>query len=417
LLKLRIDTAAEDEAVIRLRSRMQEIKPDHVFVMIPPRHISEFFRIDNTIGEGGFGTVFKAKPLPDGCKLVKKLQCNKEYAIKMVKFQKKAGLAEEIGYSLLAVSPERHREFLLGLTSAGPFENGMIGLHAAFIHPGEALYQVMELLEGPDLFDYLAARSCKLKEMDAICLVRQMVEAVHYMHRSLGALHRDIKPENFGFYKPPISGQPLPPLKLFDVGLAWVLRSPVTEETSKDLLHIKRCGTACYMAPEVWDGNTGPPSDVWSLGVVSYIVTSLEVPFKLMESKSPKLAVRSNTLSFDTSAWTNTSQQAKDFLQAMLHKDWSKRLTTSEALQHEWLHSLDPREKDPLSGDAGAALPSISEGSGSSAELTPTSLPMVAALPAKTRRSEAGLFESMSVMPEKFFAETATAPSPDASRV
>eukprot|EP00434_Breviolum_minutum_P044812 symbB.v1.2.040072.t1/scaffold6970.1/size14138/2 len=171
-------------------------------------------------------------------------------------------------------------------------------------------------------------------------------------------------------------------------------------------------------AEEVWDGNTGPPSDVWSLGVVSYIVTSLEVPFKLMESKSPKLAVRSNTLSFDTSAWTNTSQQAKDFLQAMLHKDWSKRLTTSEALQHEWLTAMDPL-KDPPSGDA-APLATISEGSGSSgssSELTPTSLPMVAALPAKTRRSEAGLFESMSVMPEKFFAETATAPSPDASRV
>ena len=44
--------------------------------------------------------------------------------------------------------------------------------------------------------------------------------------------------------------------------------------TAKDLLHIKRCGTACYMAPEVWDGNTGPPSDVWGLGVVAYIVTS-----------------------------------------------------------------------------------------------------------------------------------------------
>mmetsp|Transcript_38001 Transcript_38001/g.81718 ORF Transcript_38001/g.81718 Transcript_38001/m.81718 type:complete len:425 (+) Transcript_38001:50-1324(+) len=400
LLKFRIDQNGDDEVVIRLRSRIEEISPDHLFLILPPRHISEFFRIDSTIGEGGFGTVFKAKPTPEGCKLVRRFQANKPYAIKMVKLQKKAGLAEEIGYSLLNVSMERHREFLLGLTSSGPFENGMIGLLAAFIHPKEALYQVMELLEGPDLFDFLAERSSKLEEVKAVGLVRQMVKAVHYMHRSLGALHRDIKPENFGFIQPPVPGQPLPALKLFDVGLAWVLKSPVTEETAKDLLHIKRCGTACYMAPEVWDGNTGPPSDVWSLGVVSYIVTSLEVPFKLMESKSPKLAVRENDLCFDSPAWTNTSQCAKDFLEAMLNKDWSNRPTTAEALAHEWLRPALQSEPE--------LLPSISEGS-SSSELTDKSLPLVAALPTKTRRSEAGLFESMTVMPEKFFAETAVA--------
>ncbi|CAK8998423.1 unnamed protein product [Durusdinium trenchii] len=78
MLKLRMDSAGEDEAVLRLRSRLQEIQPDHVFLLIG-RHISEFFRIDSTIGEGGFGTVFKAKPTAEGCKLVRKLQSNKDY--------------------------------------------------------------------------------------------------------------------------------------------------------------------------------------------------------------------------------------------------------------------------------------------------------------------------------------------------
>eukprot|EP00435_Cladocopium_sp_Y103_P019408 s2822_g4.t1 len=86
----------------------------------------------------------------------------------------------EIGYSLLNVSVARHREFLMGLTSTGPFENGMIGLLAAFIHPKEAVYQVMELLEGPDLFDFLAYRTSKLEEVQVVGLVRQMVEANTY---------------------------------------------------------------------------------------------------------------------------------------------------------------------------------------------------------------------------------------------
>ncbi|CAK8998421.1 unnamed protein product [Durusdinium trenchii] len=306
---------------------------------------------------------------------------------------------ENIGYSLLNVSAQRHRQFLRDLSSTGPTEHGMVGLLAAFVQPQEALFQVMELLEGPDLFDFLAPKTEKLPESAVVGLVRQMLEAVHYMHRTLGALHRDIKPENFGFIKPPVKEQSFPPLKLFDVGLAWVLEAPVTEETAKDILHIKRCGTACYMAPEVWDGNTGPPSDVWSLGIVSYIVTSLEVPFKLMETKAPKSAVRNNDLSFESNAWTNTSEQAKEFLKGMLQKEYRSRLTTSEALAHEWLRRTE------------AGLPTISEGSSGSegAELTPKCVPLITALPPKSRRSEAGIFESMTAMPEKFFADQSTA--------
>eukprot|EP00913_Durusdinium_trenchii_P010096 g9469.t1 len=307
-----------------------------------------------------------------------------------------------------ALRPAAVCHFLRDLSSTGPTEHGMVGLLAAFVQPQEALFQVMELLEGPDLFDFLAPKTEKLPESAVVGLVRQMLEApvaitvtvvlgtttslprwqaVHYMHRTLGALHRDIKPENFGFIKPPVKEQSFPPLKLFDVGLAWVLEAPVTEETPKDILHIKRCGTACYMAPEVWDGNTGPPSDVWSLGIVSYIVTSLEVPFKLMETKAPKSAVRNNDLSFESNAWTNTSEQAKEFLKGMLQKEYRSRLTTK------------------------AGLPTISEGSSGSegAELTPKCVPLITALPPKSRRSEAGIFESMTAMPEKFFADQSTA--------
>ncbi|CAJ1410875.1 unnamed protein product [Effrenium voratum] len=382
-----------DEAQVALRSRMQQIQPPKLFVLIAPRNVGEFLSFEETpLGEGGFGTVFRGRPTPAGCKLVPELRPSKSYAVKMVKKTEKGGLTEEIGYSLLSVSPERHLDFMNAMTGRGPFENGIIGFIAAFIQPQFAMYQVMELLEGPDLFDFLANRSARLEEVTARGLVRQMVKALHYMHRTIGALHRDIKPENFGFIKPPTAGQPLPALKLFDMGLAWVLKAPVTEETAKKMLHVKRCGTACYMAPEVWDGHTGPPSDVWSLGVVSFITVSLEVPFKLMEHKQPKLAVRDNELSFESRAWADASDQSKQFLQGLLDKVPSSRLTTGEALAHCWLTaSLEPIAEG-ASPDNGV-LPPLTE----------------RRLPARSRRSEAGLFESMAMAPESMLAgEVAT---------
>ncbi|CAE7214613.1 Hdac6 [Symbiodinium sp. CCMP2592] len=306
-------------------------------------------------------------------------------------------LRPQVAYSLLAVSPDRHLEYIRCMTGSEPLANGILGFLAAFVHPQQALYQVMELLEGPDLFDFLAQRSAKLEERLAAGLVKQMVKAVHFLHRTVGALHRDIKPENFGFIKPPIAGQPLPELKLFDLGLAWVLKAPVTDETARNLLRIKRCGTACYMAPEVWDGNTGPPSDVWGVGVVSYIVTSLEVPFKLMEAKQPKVAIRTNPLSFESHAWRNTSDDAKQFLEGLLDKEPTTRLTTADALAHDWMQ------------DTRMGLPPIAEGiraedeaGGQGGKTFQKALP---SLPPKSKRSEAGFFESMTYAPSSYFCD------------
>jgi len=230
-------------------------------------------------------------------------------------------------------------------------------------------------------------------------LTKQIVKAVHFFHRTVGALHRDIKPENFGFIKPPIAGQPLPELKLFDLGLAWVLKAPVTDETAKNLLRVKRCGTAAYMAPEVWDGSTGPPSDVWGVGVVSYIVTSLEVPFKLMEAKQPKLAVRSNPLSFNSPAWKHTSDTAKSFLEGLLDKSWEMRMTTTDALAHDWMQDTRMGLPPIAEGDSGA------ESVDGKSDATPLRKAMPS-LPPKSKRSEAGFFESMTYAPSAYFGET-----------
>ncbi|CAE7026317.1 Hdac6 [Symbiodinium natans] len=309
-------------------------------------------------------------------------------------------LRPQVAYSLLAVSPDRHLEYIRWMTGSEPLENGILGFIAAFVHPQQALYQVMELLEGPDLFDFLAQRSVKLEERIASGLVKQIVKAVHFLHRTVGALHRDIKPENFGFIKPPVAGQPLPELKLFDLGLAWVLKAPVTDETAKTLLRIKRCGTAAYMAPEVWDGNTGPPSDVWGVGVVSYIVTSLEVPFKLMETKQPKAAIRQNPLSFESRAWQNTSADAKHFLEGLLDKSPDTRLTTADALAHDWMQ--DARMGLPPIAEGENNVNSDADADGNNVKSLQRALP---SLPPKSKRSEAGFFESMTFAPSAYFGE------------
>merc|ERR1711966_509273 len=116
------------------------------------------------------------------------------------------------------------------------------------IREANNLFMVMEMLEGPDLFDFIATNRHKgLQEHVVAGLTLQMCTAVHHVHRVVGMIHRDIKPENFGFVRPVQEGAPLPTLNLFDFGLAHILEAPVTEETAATV-HVfpKRCGTAVY---------------------------------------------------------------------------------------------------------------------------------------------------------------------------
>jgi len=303
---------------------------------MPPRRLNEFVRLERQLGKGGFGTVFLGRATDEGVRICH-LEGGKPFAVKRVG-RPKTGFAEEIARSLLANSEQRHVQFVQALFSSS--SEHVVASIAAFAEPGVAIFTVMELLEGPDLYDFIDGRSVGIPEPDAANLTRQILTAIHYLHRILGALHRDIKPENFGFASPVVPGQPLPTLKLFDLGLAWVLPEPVTDSTAFQLQKVKRAGTGMYMAPESWGGLAGPPSDVFGAGLIAFALLSLQLPFSLLGRKGrddPARAVRENPLTFSGRAWGSISEAPVRLLEELLNKDPLSRATTTSALANPWV--------------------------------------------------------------------------------
>lgn len=341
------DQRAMRERFLQIREKLG----DGVHILMPPIRFSEYFHIKAEVGKGAYGTVFRGEATELGLRTHKGFQPGMMYAVKRVR-RPTRGVAEEIGRSLLSVSPQRHVEFVQALNGVNPHVVNFVGV---FVEAPTMTYMVMENLEGPDLFDWVANRTTTVAERDAAILASQIVTAVHFLHRSVGALHRDIKPENLGFVRPVQDSGPLPRLKLFDLGCAWVLPEPVKEDKASMLLSLPRCGTQIYMAPETWDGRSGPPSDVWACGLVVYLLLSRELPFQLLRQKTARRAVEQNALVFETRIWENISAPARRFVQGLLEKCAEQRTTTSAALEDSWLQS--PGNAGPVAHAAPKFLP------------------------------------------------------------
>ena len=129
------------------------------------------------------------------------------------------------------------------------------------------VYLVMEMCEGGELFDFIAAKG-SLTEGQAQHAFRQLMEAISYLHNKKGVCHRDLKPENLMFVSK--DGRVL---KLIDFGISRMfdLEGGKTTET-KNLITI--VGSVLYVAPEIFDGPYDKKCDIWSAGVILYIMLS-----------------------------------------------------------------------------------------------------------------------------------------------
>jgi calcium-dependent protein kinase len=130
------------------------------------------------------------------------------------------------------------------------------------------IHVVTEICRGGDLFDNLLKKVTYTEE-EAAKIMRNVFSAVNYLH-GLGIAHRDLKPENFLFDR--ATGDPDAELKIIDFGLS------IMESTQ--LKRMDSCvGTAFYVAPEVLRGKYGKTCDVWSLGVILYMMLAGYPPY------------------------------------------------------------------------------------------------------------------------------------------
>nr|XP_060640996.1 calcium/calmodulin-dependent protein kinase type IV-like isoform X1 [Anolis sagrei ordinatus] len=184
---------------------------------------------------------------------------------------------------------------------------------------------ILELVTGGELFDRIVERGF-YSERDAAHVVKQILEAVSYLHAN-GVVHRDLKPENLLY----ADLSPDAPLKIGDFGLSKIVDEQDTMKTV--------CGTPGYCAPEILHGSPyGPEVDMWSVGVITYILLCGFEPFfdprgdQYMYSR-----ILNCDYEFVSPWWDEVSLNAKDLVQKLIVLDPQKRLTVQQALEHPWV--------------------------------------------------------------------------------
>lgn len=195
------------------------------------------------------------------------------------------------------------------------------------------VYIVMELCEGGELLDRILSRGGKYSEEDAKEIIKQILNVVSFCHLQ-GVVHRDLKPENFLF----TSRSEDADMKLIDFGLSDFIRP---DERLNDIV-----GSAYYVAPEVLHRSYSLEGDIWSIGVITYILLCGSRPFWARTESGIFRAVLRADPNFDDMPWPSVSPEGKDFVKRMLNKDYRKRMTAAQALTHPWLR--DENQPIPL---------------------------------------------------------------------
>ncbi|XP_057983135.1 CDPK-related kinase 1-like isoform X2 [Malania oleifera] len=196
------------------------------------------------------------------------------------------------------------------------------------------VYIVMELCKGGELLERILSRGGKYSEEDAKVVMVQILSVVAFCHLQ-GVVHRDLKPENFLF----TSKDENSPLKAIDFGLSDYVNP---DERLNDIV-----GSAYYVAPEVLHRSYGTEGDMWSIGVIAYILLCGSRPFWARTESGIFRTVLKADPSFDEAPWPSLSSDAIDFVKRLLNKDYRKRLTAAQALSHPWLAN-DQDVKIPL---------------------------------------------------------------------
>ncbi|XP_031393231.1 CDPK-related kinase 5-like [Punica granatum] len=205
--------------------------------------------------------------------------------------------------------------------------SNLVKFYDAF-EDNDNVYIVMELCEGGELLDRILSRGGKYSEDDAKAVMVQILNVVAFCHLQ-GVVHRDLKPENFLYTSKDENSQ----LKAIDFGLSDFVRP---DEKLNDIV-----GSAYYVAPEVLHRSYTTEADVWSVGVIAYILLCGSRPFWARTESGIFRAVLKAEPSFDEPPWPSLSLEAKDFVKRLLNKDPRKRMTACQALSHPWLRNYN----------------------------------------------------------------------------
>ncbi|CAK84516.1 unnamed protein product (macronuclear) [Paramecium tetraurelia] len=192
-----------------------------------------------------------------------------------------------------------------------------------FYQDHKNIYIVTELCTGGELFDKIQDQQA-FSERKAAETMKQVLSAVNYLHKSK-IVHRDLKPENI-LYE---ANKPQALLKIVDFGTSRVF------ETGYKMN--QKLGTPYYIAPEVLERKYDEKCDVWSCGVILYILLCGLPPFNGEDEEEILENVKEAQLTFDGEEWNQISYEAKLLIKKMLERDPKKRISAEQAQRDPWI--------------------------------------------------------------------------------
>lgn len=267
---------------------------------------NENYTTQNKLGQGAYGSVWKVQHYTGLHRAMKKIR---------------AGLFDETENKLQILN-----EINILKSLDHPY---VIKIFEYYSFP-DGYYIVTEYCEGGELYDEITKRG-NFTEVVTAHIMFQVLCALNYCH-SRNVLHRDLKPENIlidnfdletGFYK----------IKLIDFGSAKIYTTNQNEN--------KIVGSAYYIAPEVLAGKYNEKCDLWSCGVLLYVLLSGKIPFYGKDQSAVLKKVKKTKYDMKKSPFDKISTEAKDLISKLLEKNHHKRLSAYEALQHEWFRKLN----------------------------------------------------------------------------
>ena len=309
-----IDKLNDSVAKIKLKriaSRKIQETGDQVFIdyktFIKGKQYSELnkeYKQGISIGEGGFGKVTTIIHKKTG----------QLRAMKLIKKSEEFGF-DEVENLMLLNHPNIMKLY-------------------EYFYEKDNIYIIMEYIRGDELFTKINEIHSFYEETAAI-IIKSILQGIAYCH-SLGIVHRDLKPENILVPTGKINVD-YTLLKIIDFGASVLMKG------RKKITF--RFGTPYYIAPEVLLQSYNEKCDIWSIGVILYLLLTGTVPFDGENDEEIWKKIINDEINYSSPKMKNLSPEAKDLLKKLLIKNPDKRLSASEALEHIWIKKYAPHTK------------------------------------------------------------------------
>jgi serine/threonine protein kinase len=268
--------------------------------------IKRYYSMGEVMGAGKYGVVKAGKSVSKpGYKV----------AIKIIKLEKLKSQYHSIVQEILALKKIDHPN--------------VVKIHEIF-KDSKKLYIVMEMVEGKELFDFVVQKM-KLNEPDASKIAYQLIKTIKYLNEQK-LCHRDLKPENIIIHPETLN------IKIIDFGLS-AFYSEFAKLSTK-------VGTPYYVAPEVLEKSYGKECDMWSIGVITYVLLTGCPPFQAKSLPELFRRIKACNLKYIDQDFKNLSKESYHFVKSCLCVDPSQRITPEEALKHKWILQMKVEEAE-----------------------------------------------------------------------